>query len=177
MAIIPDSFQLLTQEQTDRRSAVSEFLLTTVGGVNNALYNRLNQIFRFKYLGALRPLNGGEDLTFTDIWPYELVGISGYVRLSGDTGTTSVDIHWINGAGDQGSILSAPLDITFNFANGGRFYKNLVDATEDLPSGVTIPNLTKTTFAAGDTLRLDVDSVANGVRDLGISLHYRARTL
>lgn len=176
MTDISDQFNIIQQEETDYRSALSESMFTRLGGMNNALRNRLNQIYRFVFLGTIRPIVGGEDGTFTDIWPFEIVGVSGYIRDAGSSGTTSIDIHLVTGAGDQGSILASPITIANSTVNGSRFYKNLIDATSAIPAGITVPTVSTVNFAAGDTLRTDIDAKADGAQDLVLQLHYRART-
>jgi hypothetical protein len=109
------------------------------------------------------------------IFDAEIVGISGYIRLSGTAGNTVLDLHWNNGSSDQGTALSTKLTIANTAADGVVFYRNLIDASSSAPTGVTLPVFSKTQFDQGDFIRVDVDSNATAAHDIVLNIHYRPR--
>lgn len=160
-------------EETQFDSGISESFAQKLGQSVNFVNRRQNNVFDFKFLGSARPLFGGEDGTRGFIFAAEIVGISGYYRIAGDSGSSVIDIHWLNSSGDQGTILSTKITIDNTATDARPFYKNLLDASSSAPSGVTLPVFQKTQFIAGDTLRVDLDSSSSNVRDLVLNIHYR----
>jgi len=180
MTKIAEALNIIQQEEVNFNASISESTLTRVGAVSNLIAARSNKAFDFKFLDAFRKLNGGEDGSRGLIWDSEIVGISGYIRVSGLSGTTTVDIHSITGSTDNGTILSTKLSITSAAANGISFYTNYLDVSSSGGTGITLP-----TFASaanrllnqGDALRIDVDGNALSARDLTINIHYRPYTV
>jgi hypothetical protein len=128
----------------------------------------------YEFAGPYRPLNGGEGGVFTPTINQEVIGLSGRVRNSGATGTTTIDLHLEQNDVDQGSVWSTKLTIP---ANGGisSFFIDFVGPTSQATAGVTLPTFTTRDFDAFDTLRLDMDGSADGANDLIINLEYRPR--
>ena len=179
MTAITDALNTIQQEEVDFNSSVSEATLTRMGAVSNLIANRSNKAFDFKFLGPFRGLNGGEDGARGLIWDAEIVGISGYIRLTGSSGTTTIDIHSITGSTDNGTILNAKLAITSAATDGIAFYTNYLDASSSGGTGITLPTFTAAAnrlLNAGDALRVDVDGNATGAYDLSINIHYRPYT-
>jgi hypothetical protein len=172
--IAPERKQLFAEE-LDYKSAVSERSLFKVGAGINFINTRQNNVFDFKFLGPMRTLLGGEDGGRGFIFNSSIVGVSGILRLPGSSGNTVVDIHLIRAGADLGTILSTKLTIPFSTSGIVHFYKNLIDASSYVPSGLTLPVFSVTDFNAGDVLRMDLDTTAIGAFDLTYNLHYRPR--
>jgi hypothetical protein len=165
-------------EETDYNSAVSESVLQKVGGSINFINDRQNKAYDFKFLGPFRPISGGEDGVRSVVFDIQIVAISGYIRLSGSSGTTTVDLHSITGSTDNGSILDTKLSITSAATDGIAFYTNYLDASSSGGTGITLPTFAAATnrnLSQGDALRIDLDDNATSAYDLSINIHYRPR--
>lgn len=168
--------QLIQSEEVENGAGVSTGTFNKIGGITNAIANRTNNCLYFKFNGAFKSLFGGEDGANGSIWPYEIVGVSGYIRQTGTSGSTVLDIHSITGTTDNGTILSTPLTITSAAGDGLFFYKNLLDASETSATGLTLPVFTATDIAQGTGLRVDLDSNASDAKDVYFYIHWKPRT-
>lgn len=175
MTDILESRTNIQSEEAQFRASVSEALAFRLGQSINFINKRQHKSFDFKFFGAFRPLNGGEDGVQGLIENVEIVGITGYLRITGASGTTTVDVHQIRAGVDLGSILSTKLQITSAAANGINFGNHIPDADESEPTGITLPVFSTVNLNRFDTLRVDLDGNANGARDLIMQIHYRPR--
>jgi len=175
MTDILDARNLIQQEETRTRAPVSETLLNRVGASNNFIVNRQYKSLDFKFLGPFRSLFGGEDGTRGTIVNSEIIGVTGYIRVTGSSGTTTVDCHLIRAGADLGSIFSTPLSISSAASDGISFYTNTVFASSQGGTGVTLPVISVSNINEGDSLRVDLDSNAVGAFDISFNIHYRAR--
>lgn len=172
---IPDSRNFITTFETRFRAAISESTWTRIGAAVNFIMNRQRSIYMYEFAGPFRPLNGGEGGVFSHSLDYELIGLSGYLRNSGVSGSTVLDLHLVQNDVDQGSEWSTKLTLP---SNGGlvTFAIDYASATSQATAGVTLPTFaTDRDYDAFDFLRLDLDSNAVGANDLIINLEYRPR--
>ena len=178
--------QDIYQEETDYRSAISENLMTKLGqGINFINDNQL-QTFNFRFLGPFGSLSGGEDGVLVFPYNIEVVGYSGHIRLAPVSGGTilGIDFHKLNSSGtDQGTILENSIQIATTASNNAMFYKNTLTSTESVTTGIggggggstDLPNITSSTFSAGEGLRIDLDGVTSGTGQEDLSVNVWCR--
>lgn len=162
------------EEEVDFRSPVSEATFTKLGGSLNFINNFQNKAFDFKFLGPFKTLTLPEDGSRSQLFDFEIVGISGMLFDRGDSGSTVVDIKYFVGGVDTGSVLSTPLTITSG-AGVSQFFTEFVTPASSATAGVTLPVLSKTDFDAGDAIVVKLTSNAVSVENLTVSVHYRPR--
>ena len=165
----------LVKEELDFKSGIAERTWFKIGAAINFINLRHHKAYDFTFLGPYRPIAGGEDGVRGLIEDVELVGVSGYIRKAGGSGSTVIDCHLIRGGVDLGTIFSTKITIDNSAADGINFWKNLISATESSETGITNPIFSTVNLSRGDSLRLDLDSHAPGARDVSINLHYRPR--
>lgn len=175
MAKVSPERRDIQQPEVQFNAGVNEATFSKLGASVNFINERQNNVFDFKFLGPFRPLSGGEDGARGFIFDCDIVGISGYIRGTGTSGSTILDMHWLNTSGDQGTVFSTKLTIANTAADNSIFYKNLIDATSYAGSGITLPVFSKTEFDQGNTIRVDVDSNAVAAHDITLNIHYRPR--
>lgn len=129
----------------------------------------------FEFAGPFQPIAGGEGGILPLVANMDVVGISGRLRLTGNSGSTVMDCHYERNGSDQGSIFSTKLTIPNTVSEPGYFWKNLLTTTDDERSGITQPVFSTTEFNAGDQLRFDIDSNAEDAFDLLLALWLRPR--
>ena len=178
--------QDIYQEETDYRSAISENLMTKLGqGINFINDNQL-VTFNYRYLGPFKTLSGGEDGVLVLPYAGEIVGYSGHIRVAPTLGGTilAIDIHKLNSSGvDQGTMLENTIQIATTTANNAMFMKNTLSSTESVTTGIggggggstDLPNITTSTFAAGEGLRVDLEGAtgSHGAEDLSFNIWIR----
>jgi hypothetical protein len=94
---------------------------------------------------------------------------------AGSSGTTTLDVHWLNGSGDQGTIFSTKPAIAFNAGNEAYLARNLASGNDKTGTGLTLPVFSKTQFVEFDALRIDIDDAQIGGENSGLILWYRPR--
>lgn len=180
MTRVTPALNELQEEEVNFNSSISEATLTRMSAVSNLIAERSNKSFDFRFLGPFRDLNGGEDGYQVAIWKSQVTGISGGLRVSGDSGTSTIDIHKIDTDGtDLGTIFSTKISITSAASNGVIFYTNFLDASSNAPTGVTVPvelSADALVLEQGQGLRVDIDGNAVAARDLSININYRPYT-
>jgi len=180
MTKVTEALNIIQQEETNFNSSVSEATLQRMGGVSNLIAARSNKSFDFRFNGPFFGISGGEDGYHIAIWDSQITGISGALRVTGSSGTTTVDVHKIDTDGtDLGTIFSTKLSITSAAADGVIFYTNFLDASENNPTGVTNPintNAAALVLTQGQGLRVDIDGNATSSRDLSVNINYRPYT-
>lgn len=168
------------QEETDYKSAISEQLLSKIGASINFINNNNFLIYDFKFLGPFKPLDGGEDSAVPMISDIEIVGISFRLRDCGTSGNTTIDLHKINTSGtDAGSIFTNKIIVNADETNQKGFFVNFIANTNNDvdESASQLPTMSDANrnIDAGESLRVDIDGVAEDARDLGLFIHYRPR--
>tara|TARA_A100001201_G_C4092775_1_gene202710 strand:- start:1376 stop:1918 length:543 start_codon:yes stop_codon:yes gene_type:complete len=178
MADITPAKNNIKQEETDYKSAVSEQLLTKVGGSINFINNRQMCVYDFKFFGPFRAISGGEDGAHIPPYNIEICAISFRLRDCGSSGNTTVDLHKINTSGvDQGSIFTNKIIVAHNETNEKGFFVNFIASTSNNvdQAASQMPTMTDSNrlVNAGESIRLDVDGNATGAKDLVVYIYYR----
>lgn len=169
------------QEAVRYRSAVSEGILSAVGG-------SINFINDYQLLSRDFYLNGPYNIvatpqTFVDgqiFFPTNVTIVAVYMfcEIIGSGGTTELDIKYTNSsAGSFSTIFSTLPQITSTATGNGAYcYYNGITNTSSAPTGTTAPVLGITDLNANSTLRMDILSAMTGtVSGTGIVLFYRPR--
>ena len=172
--IITAERKIIYQEELDYRSGIAERTWFKIGAAINFINIRQNKAFDFKFLGPFNVLSFPEDGGKTELFNFEIVGVSGMLFDRGDSGSTELDIRYYRNGADQGSILSQNLVIT---SGGGiaQFFKDLVTPNSGTTAGVTLPVFSTALFNAGDAIVPKLVSAAISVEQLVTNIHYRPR--
>lgn len=166
---------ILTGDVAYKRS-VSEAILSRFASTNNFIAAYQTDIKEFKLNGSYSVATG---ITFFDgvasfFYNSEIVGINFYNGVSGSSGTTSFDLRYIDAAGvDQGTIMSTQAQIASTSSNNTVGFENYVTSTQIAPTGVTLPVLTKTQFAEGESIYLVLTSSMVSAQNCGLTIFYR----
>ena len=186
MAEVTPSKQNIQQEEVNFKSAVSEQLSSKISASINFINNKQFCTFKFDFLGPFEPLGlgGGEDGRLVFPFDAEICCLATSLRETGSSGATVIDLHKINTSGaDQGSIFQSFHTYSIPGGFGGNekgFFRNYIDGTSVFPTGSTggtrgdMPDANRL-FSAGEVLRVDVSSAADGARDLSVTVFYRPR--
>lgn len=176
MAEITPQRSTIQNEDVAFRRGVSEAILSKVGAQLNFVNAYQTDIKEWKLNGSYGVATGADfyDGITTFFYNSEIVGIFFYNGRTGTSGTTTLDIKWINAAGAvQGSIFSTPASINTSAANTTVGFRNLVTGQSNAPSGFTLPVLSKSTFLEGESVFLDLTSSMVSGQNCGITIFYR----
>ena len=179
MAIVTPARKNIEINDVAFRSSISE----AVGNKISAFINFINS---FQYDKHSWNLNGpyslgvgstGTDGVFTFLFNVEVVGFSYYAGVIGNSGTTTVDVHWISGGDtDEGTIFTTKPSVTTTASDDTITTRDVLNsATLSNPTGHTLAVLNKTDFDAGDTLRLDLDDAMTGANNFQFTIFFRPR--
>lgn len=161
-------------EESDYKSPLSEAYGQKVASSINFINNYQNKAFDFKFLGPFKPLSIPEDGSKTELFDYEIVGISGMLFNTGTAGTTEMDIETYTNGVSNGSILSTTLSI-LSSSPVAQFYVDLLTPANSSTTGVTLPVFSTTELNAGDAIAPKLISNATGANNLIVNVHYRPR--
>lgn len=179
MADVADSKQNIDQNDVAFRASISEAVGTKIAGSINFINNRqyLTQQFNFNGRYALGVGFVGADGIFPCLFNMEIVGLTMFNRVSGTSGTTEIDIEWLNGSNsNQGSIFSTTPKIASTASNYSYLIRDELNSTNvELPAGATAPVFSKTQFDAGDALFCEIVSAMSDAEDLSLLIHFRPR--
>ena len=166
-------------EESDFQSPLSEAYGQKVAGSINFLNNYQNKAFDYKFLGNFNPIDilptVYEDGTRGNLFNYEIVGVTGYLRDRGDSGTTEIEIGYIRAGVSQGSLRSTNLQITADSGQSTYFATDLLTPNSETGPGVTLPVFSTINLNAFDHLYVKLIGAATEVSDLTINIHYRPR--
>lgn len=131
----------------------------------------------FKMNGRYGQIKGREssDGFFPILFNIKIVGISIFIKKAGVSGKTEIDLEWFSSNGtNEGSLLfTKPAMEPDSGDNAYIIYNAISDQNVAFPSlGATAPVLTKTEFAAGDSIVCKIDDAMIGSRDLDVQIHY-----
>lgn len=166
--------QNIQQEEVDFRSPISEATFTKMGASIGFINDRQNKAFDFKFLGPFKPLSVPEDGSKTELFNFEIVGISGMLFNRGTSGTTELDILSYSNGISNGSILSETLKI-INGSGHSQFYVDLLTPANQATADVTLPVFTTTNLNAGDAIAPKLISNGLGATQFVVNIHYRPR--
>jgi hypothetical protein len=179
MTDISDARKNILVEETQFKSAVSEAVIQKVGASINFINNRQYDSHSWNFNGNYSLGVGvvGADGIFPVLFDMEIVGLTMFNRVSGLSGTTELDVEWLNGSNsNQGSIFSTTPKLTFSSSNYSYIIRDELNSTNvELPTGATAPVFSKTQFDAGDALFCEIVSSMSGGADLSLLLHFRPR--
>ena len=177
MAAVNDSRNIIQIEDVQFRSSVSEAVGTKLAGTLNFISNRQNDKHSWHLNGPYRLGVGstGTDGVFPCLFNMAITGFSYYSGESGTSGTTTVDVHLLDGDGvDSGSIfITKPSVDSTSLDNSTTVYDVLNSTAVTSPVGHTLAVLNQTVFNAGDVLRLDLDGGMVGGSDFQFIIFFR----
>lgn len=166
-------------EDVEQKSAVSEAVGTKLGEGINFINTRQYLTHQFNFNGAYSLGVGvvGVDGIFPILFDMEIVGLTMFNRLSGSTGTTEIDIDWLDGSNsNQGSIFSTTPKIDSTSSNFSYLIRDELNGSNvELPTGATAPVFDKTEFDAGDALFCEIVSAMTAAEDCALLIHFRPR--
>jgi len=165
------------EELAKFNAALSEAFFFLLGGSINFINNQQRIPYPFEFAGLFQPIAGGEGGTLTLTNNQEIVGVSGRLRKTGLTGTSTIDLHYERNGADQGTIWSTnKLVIPNTVSDLAFFYVDLLAPSSNSSAGMTLPTVFDVTdFNAGDVLRFDLDGNAVSAQDLMINVWTRPR--
>lgn len=158
------------------KRATSEAIMSRFAATNNFVSKFQTDYVSFFLNGSYSVSSGlfGYDGAYTGFYNFEIVGVQIWSAISGTSGTTELDIHWINQAGvNQGSIFSTTPKISSASANGTRGFRNLETGNDYTMTGVTLPVLSKSQFLEGETLYLVINSAMIEAQNCALTLNIR----
>lgn len=168
----------VVEQEVDFKSGIAERTWFKIGGainfVNTKQFDTHTFFLNGEYFkaGGLTGLEGLYVLQ-NDI---EIVGVSVGNLVAGSTGTTTLDVHLIDGGGtDQGSIFSTKPSITTAAGNNAYAAENYLDALSQVTAGITLPVIPVKDFDRFDAFRFDVDSAMSVAENCFFSIHFRPR--
>lgn len=179
MAEITPARRNIQVEDVQFRSTVSEAVGTKLGEGINFINTKQYLTHQFNFNGryALGVGVVGADGIFPCLFDIEIIGITVFNRVAGTSGTTEVDIDWLDGTNsNQGSIFSTTPKIDSTASNlSYLIYDELNSTNVELPTGATAPVFTKTDLDAGDALLIEIVSAMSDAEDLSVHVHFRPR--
>lgn len=174
--IVTPSREILRVGEVSYKRPITEAVFTRVAAQNNFINFYQTDYHSFFLNGTYSIVSGqfGYDGAYVGFYNFEIVGVSIFNAVAGTSGTTALDIHWINQAGvNQGSIFSVTPKISSAASNGTRGFRNLVSGNDYTMTGVTLPTLAKTTFLEGETLYLVVNSTMAQAQNCALTINTR----
>lgn len=178
MTDITDSREIIQEEETRFRSAVSEALLFKMGATNNFISNRQYDTHTWVLNGDYTKASGqaGFEGMFVAIFDMEIIAISLGNIVAGVSGTTTFDVHLIDGAGnDTGSIFTVQPSIDSTASNNTYAARDFVNSLDETATGVTLPTLPTRDFDKFDAFRIDVDAAMTSAENAFLAIHFRPR--
>ena len=91
MSDITPARENVDEELAKFQSALSEAFFFLLGGSINFINDNQRIPYMFEFAGPFGPLNGGEGGVLTLTNNQEVVGISGRLRETGSSGSTTID--------------------------------------------------------------------------------------
>lgn len=180
--LVNPSRKILRQGDVAYNRPVSEAILSVFAATNNFIskyqtdYHSffLNGFYQFADINEQYGMDGA----YTGFFAFEIVGVSIWNAIKGTSGTTELDVHWINQAGvNQGSIFSVTPKINSSASNATRGFINLETGNNYTMTGVTLPTLSKTQFLEGETLYLKVNNAMIAAQNCALTLNIRPRNI
>lgn len=178
MTAISDSREIIQEEETRFRSAVSEALLTKMGATNNFISNRQYDTHMWNLNGDYTKASGQSGLEgmFVAQFDMEIIAISLGNIVAGTAGTTTFDVHLIDGSGnDTGSIFTVQPSIDSTAPNNAYASRDFITPSDETSTGITLPTLPTRDFDKFDAFRIDIDAAMTSAENCFLSIHYRPR--
>jgi hypothetical protein len=178
--IVNPSRKLILQGDVAYNRPVSEAILSTFASTNNFISKFQTDYHSFFLNGTYGITSGlfGLDGAYTGFSAFDIVGVTIWNAVAGVSGTTALDIFWINQAGvNQSSIFSTTPKISSAASNGTRGFRNLETGNDFTMPGVTLPVLSKTQFLEGETLYMKINSTMSQAQNCALTLNIRPRSI
>lgn len=179
MAEITPAKQNIRTEDVAFRASVSEAVGNKIGGAINFINQKIYLSHQFNFNGAYSLGTGfvGADGIFSCLFDMEIIGLTMFNRRSGSSGTTEIDVEWLNGSNsNQGSIFSTTPKLASTSSDYSYLIRDERNAVNiELPTGATAPVFSKTQFDAGDALFCEIVSAMSGAEDCALIIHFVPR--
>lgn len=176
MTFIPSSPEKLHQEATQGGAAVSESLLSTVGGVTNFILDNFTR-YDFGVFGG--SMSGLSTYPFTFQGSIESVLFKSVIEkiiifneITGSASQTEFYIEKQLAAGGVWTNILSQNGIISNTAADGVY----ADTTLTAPAGVTLPIVSDAGLEINDKLRFVLASAATGAQNLSVKIITRPIT-
>ena len=164
------------QEDVAYKRSVSEAILSKVGAQSNFINDFQTDSHRWVLNGSYSTATGVVlyDGAYNFFYNSEIVGIYFWNGNVGASGTTEFEIEWLNsGGGNEGSIFSINPAIDSTSSSVVVARDNLVTGNFTGGTGITLPELSKTTFLEGESLIFKLNSAMISATNCGICIQMR----
>lgn len=179
MTDVADAKSNIQIQDVQYKSSVSEAVGNKIAASINFVNNRQYDTHSFNLNGRYKLGESvlGADGIFPCLFDMEIVGVTMFNRVAGTSGTTELDIQWLDESNsNQGSIFSTTPKIDNTAAGYSYLIKNVLNDTDvELPVGAVSPILSKTEFNAGDALFLNITQAMGDAEDCSLLIHFRPR--
>lgn len=179
MADINPSKSNIDVQDVANKAAISEAVGNKIGASINFINDRQYLTHSFNFNGPYGLGVGfvGADGIFPCLFDMEIVGLTMFNRVRGTTGTTEIDLEWLDGSNsNQGSIFSTTPKIDSTSSNYSYLIRDELNGTDvELPTGATAPVFSKTSFDAGQAIFCKIVSAASAAEDCSLLVHFRPR--
>lgn len=178
MTAVTDSRNIIQAEEVNFNASISEATLTRMAATSNFISNRQYDTLKFDLNGNYNKASGqtGLEGLYVLLFDIEIVGVSLGNAVPGSGGTTTFDIHLIDGGGtDQGSIFSTKPSITSVSSTNSYAAENYETATSQTSTGITLPVIPTKTYDQFDAFRIDIDSTMVDAENAFLAIHFRPR--
>ena len=166
--------EILKIGQVSYKTANSEAIMKAFAAVSNFISKYQVDYHSFFLNGSYGVATGlfGYDGAYTFYHKSRIAGITIWNAISGLSGTTVLDIHWINASGaNQGSIFSTTPKIDSSSSDATRGFRDFEESEDFTMTGVTLPVLSKSEFEKGDTLYIVINSAMASAKNAALTLN------
>ena len=169
------------EEETNRRSSLSEALFSRVGASINFINQKQYDSHAFHFNGDYGEgvlVSPGLDGIFPILFDMEIVGITMWNRMAGTSGVTEIDLIKFSGSGNEvGSIFSVTPKFNSQVGDNAFLIKSVLsDTVLTQPSaGSTEPVFSSVNIDAGEAIFCQIKSAMNGAQDCSILINFRPR--
>ena len=167
----------VTVEETQYRASLSEATFNKFGGAVNFINKRQNDKHSWNLNGSYKLGEGstGTDGVFPCLFDMAITGFAYYNNVTGTSGSTVIDIHYMEADGtDNGSVFSTLPSVDDTASdNTTTIYDVINSNTVANPTGHTLGVMDTTTFTAGQVLRLDLDSAMSDANTFQFVIYFR----
>jgi hypothetical protein len=178
MADLPEARKIIQIEAVQQRGSLSESLFQDIGANQN--FHALKQYDKHSWNlngpFALGIGSSGLDGVFPFLFDVEITGFWYYADRIG-VGTTTIDIDWYDSTGANNGSIFSTLPSVDGTASDSSFttYRQTDSTTLSNPTGHALAVLSKTTFDAGDVLKLTLTAAQTGASDFQFGIFFRPR--
>jgi hypothetical protein len=164
-------------EEVKNKRSLSEAFAYKLAATLNFISKRQNDKHSWNLNGFYRmgASSSGPDGVFPCLFDMAITGFAYHSGKAGTTDITEIDIHYIDADGtDNGSIFSTlPSVAPAASDNTTTVYDQINSSTIANPTGHTLGVLSKSTFTAGQVLRLDLDQAMSDANNFQFTIFFR----